>query len=100
MRNRKLDDMVCLLWDHTLSEPNVDLSGVGIWKGHIMAWPIVRGKREHCLRIKQKAGPPLSSTSVCQVYCQAMCAHYLIQYEWGPSGLLEVTRLGKSLPRP
>ena len=25
MRNRKLDDMVCLLWDHTISEPNVDL---------------------------------------------------------------------------
>ena len=29
-----------------------------------------------------------------------MCTHYPIQYEWGPSGLLKVTHLGKSLPRP
>ena len=52
MKNRKLEDMVSLLWDHTIGGPNVDLSGVGIWKGHIMAWPIEWGKREHCLRIK------------------------------------------------
>ena len=52
MKNRKLEDMVSLLWDHTIGGPNVDLSGVGIWKGHIMAWPIEWGKREHRLRIK------------------------------------------------